>query len=114
MVEINNKLAVAYEAMKSESCSIKEVSTVLAEAGKLAADLDIELMASLGVAKECKFLSEALECFVKFEAKGVFGGSEAMIADAICECKSLIEITEKFQQTLSVDFEFSKKISARK
>lgn len=98
MVSITDKLAEANkELKKAGDCSVKDVSKLLAEAGKMSATLDEEIMETIEITEEFEFMNTTLEEFVEFEAGGMLDTEDAAM-DAILNHESMAEVAEKYQK----------------
>lgn len=86
----------------------------MAEAGKLAKTLDVEIMETIDVVEEYECITETLEVFVEFETEGVFECAEEKIAETITASESLMACTEKFHQSMSMEFDVEGKFSSKK
>lgn len=115
MVSITDKLAEANKELKSEESSVKNVSKLLAEAGKLCSTLDTEVMEIIEITEEYEFMNTTLEEFVEFEVGGLLETEESAM-EAIVAHQDLTELAEKYQKAFEerieraeVEFDFRKK-----
>lgn len=97
MVSITDKLAAANKELKSDDCSVKDVSKILAEAGKMSSTLDAEFMETIEVIEEFEFMNTTLEEFVEMDAGGLLLSEEAAM-NAIVNHDALAAECEKYQK----------------
>lgn len=103
MVSLTDKLAAANTALEKEDCNVADVGKMLAEAGKMHKDLNVEVMEMIEVKEEYELLELTLSEFMELEASGMLE-SEEMAASAIAEHQeSLLNITEKYTSTITID-----------
>lgn len=97
MVSITDKLAAANKELKSGAGSVKDVSKILAEAGKMSATLDMEVMETIEVTEEFEFMNTTLEEFVEFDASGMLETEEGAM-NCVADHESLANVAEKYQK----------------